>query len=155
VSLHPLSKRFFKSTRPEAQLGFGIALGDHLRGATPSEYLDRLALQNRIFGDDIRLERIVRISPTSISIVTSQPAITGFPASQEEIDEYMAAMEFEKFGAGIYFDPRRLLLIYDVYPRNMLVAEREIPHVIDPVLQRVTPDFADFIRTNPHLVDHV
>ena len=28
-------------------------------GATPSEYLDRIALQNQIFEDDIRLERVV------------------------------------------------------------------------------------------------
>lgn len=70
------TRRYVKATLPERQKGYGIALGSFDRGATPSEYLDRLDLQNRIFDDNIRLERIVIKNDKPI-IVTSQPAIKG------------------------------------------------------------------------------
>lgn len=152
VSQDPLSGRFFKATRPEAQLGFGIAIGDYSRGATPSEYLDRAVLQNEIFFDDIWLEFIVQ-SSQGISIVISQPTIKGRSATPEEIGEFMELLGFEKFAPAIFYDRDRGLLLYDLYPRNVLVDEADIPHVIDPVIQRVTEDFADFIRKNPYLVD--
>ncbi len=147
-----MTGRFFKATRPEAQLGFGIALGDYIRGATPSEYLDRMVLQNEIFFDDVRLEQIVE-SPQGLSIVTSQATIKGRSATTEEIGEFLESLGFQKFAPAIFYDESRGVLMYDLYPRNVLVDESHIPHVIDPVIQRVTSDFADFIRNNPHLVD--
>ena len=80
--------RYIKSTIPEKHKGYGIALGSYTHGATPSEYLDRLALQNRIFNDDLRLERIVVRNAKPI-IVTSQPCISGEHASQEALDNMM------------------------------------------------------------------
>src|SRR5690606_12622472 len=44
--------------------------------ATPSEYLERLLLQNQVFGDDIRLEGVV-IDGSDVRIVTSQPFLVG------------------------------------------------------------------------------
>lgn len=142
-----------KATRSDAQLGFGIALGDYVRGATPSEYLDRIGLQNEIFADDIRLEEIIRLPSGQISIITSQPAIKGRAATPQEIDELMSSMQFERFDEGIYYDNRRGLLLYDLHPRNVLVDEDSVPHVIDPVIQRVSTDFASFIRANTYLVN--
>ncbi|HEY3761344.1 MAG TPA: hypothetical protein VGN23_06315 [Verrucomicrobiae bacterium] len=68
------AKRHLKLTLLERQLGYGIAPGSHIRGATPSEYLDRLDLQNQIFNDDIRLERII-LKKNKPMILTSQPFI--------------------------------------------------------------------------------
>ena len=68
------TQRYIKATLPDRQRGYGIAFGNHDRGATPSEYLDRLDLQNLIFHDDIRLERVIAHHGRPI-IVTSQPAI--------------------------------------------------------------------------------
>jgi len=59
VYFHRQKQRYIKATLPERQLGYGIALGSNSRGATPAEYLDRLDLQNLVFNDDIRLERVV------------------------------------------------------------------------------------------------
>jgi hypothetical protein len=50
------TQRYIKATRLDRHKGYGIALGSLTHGATPSEYLDRIALQNQIFEDDIRLE---------------------------------------------------------------------------------------------------
>jgi hypothetical protein len=59
--------RYVKVTRTDRHRGYGIVLGSFVHGATPSEYLDRLALQNCLFNDDIRLERIVsKEKPNSI-----------------------------------------------------------------------------------------
>ena len=44
VFFHKRKQRYLKATLLERQLGYGIALGSHVRGATPSEYLDRLDL---------------------------------------------------------------------------------------------------------------
>lgn len=70
VYFHKAKQRYLKATLLERQLGYGIALGSNSRGATPSEYLDRLDLQNQIFNDDIQLERVVLKSGKPV-IVTS------------------------------------------------------------------------------------
>jgi len=153
VSLDPVSKRFLKATKSDAHLGFGIALGDWIRGATPSEYLDRLLLQNELFLDDIRLELVVERPGDRISVVTSQSAIKGRAATPDEIDEHMASLAFEKFAQGIYYYKVRGLLLFDVHPRNVLIDSQNAAQPIDPVVQRVTKDFAEFVRENTYLVD--
>jgi hypothetical protein len=88
VRLHEKADRVFKATKLEKHKGYGIALGSLTHGAIPAEYLDRLNLQNIIFNDDIRLERVVLKNGKPI-IVTSQPAIKGIPPTQAAIDETM------------------------------------------------------------------
>lgn len=97
------TRRYIKATLPERQKGYGIALGSFDRGATPSEYLDRLNLQNCIFDDNIRLERIVIKSDKPI-IVTSQPAIKGVAPPPMALDELMAGKGYEKLADGAYYD---------------------------------------------------
>lgn len=129
-------------------MGFGIAYGSFARGATAGEYLDRLALQNRIFSDDIHIERVVSVGGR-LSIVTSQPFVRGVDAPQEEIDRYMADMDFERIGVGTYYDADEGLLVYDLVPKNAKKDAAGHILLIDPVIQRVRPDFADFMRANP------
>ena len=90
VRLDDKADRVFKATQLGKQKGYGIALGSYTHGATPSEYLDRLNLQNLIFNDDIRLERVVVKNGQPV-IVTSQPAIKGTVPTQAAIDETMEA----------------------------------------------------------------
>ena len=143
------SGRYFKATRPEAQRGYGIAFGSHSQGATPGEYLDRLIIHNRIFGDDVRLERVVSIGD-KLSIVTSQPTIKGRDATQTEIDGMMAQKGFEKIGVGAYYHSDENILIHDLVPKNVKVSGHDgMVHPIDPVIQRVTPEFADFMKRHP------
>lgn len=86
VSYDPIPNRYFKATRPEASLGYDIALTDSGLGATPAEYLDRLALNNRYFGDDVCIERVVKQGDKAI-IVTSQSFVDGLPATPSQIIE--------------------------------------------------------------------
>jgi hypothetical protein len=106
----------------ERQLGYGIALGSLTRGATPSEYLDRLDLQNLIFHDDIRLERVVANSGKPI-IITSQPFIMGVAATAAALDELMLVVKgYEKLTDGAYYSEREGLLVFDLLPRNAILA---------------------------------
>lgn len=60
--------------------------------ASPSQYLRRVELMNRIFGDDIRIEGITK----SGGLVISQPGIAGRAATMEEIDEAFLGMGWIK-----------------------------------------------------------
>ena len=138
----------------ERQLGYGIALGSNCRGATPSEYLDRLDLQNLIFHDDIRLERVVLKNGKPI-IVTSQPAIKGGSPTQAALDEMMTGKGYEKLADGAYYSSQEGLLIFDLFPRNAILAADGQIYPIDPVIQRITPDFGQFLRAEPYTINLV
>jgi hypothetical protein len=148
VRLDEKADRVFKATRLEKQKGYGIALGSFTHGATPSEYLDRLNLQNLIFNDDIRLERVVLINGKPI-IVTSQPEIKGTVPTQAAIDETMVAKGFEKLTPGAYYDEKNGLLLYDLFPKNAMQAADGVIYPFDPVIQRIQSDFAEFLGENP------
>lgn len=140
--------RVFKATRPDSHKGYGIALGSYSQGATPSEYLDRVALHNRIFNDDVRLEHVVPVG-SKLSIVTSQPMIEGREPSQDELDSMMHSKGFEHIGKGMYHHAGEGLLVHDLVSKNARVSSAGIIHPIDPVIQRVKPDFADFLKSHP------
>lgn len=142
------SGRYFKATIPEKQKGYGIALGSHTHGATPAEYLDRLALTNKVFDDDIRLERVL-VKRGKLIIVTSQPAIEGKAAKQADIDAMMSGKVFEKFIDGAYYRAKDGLLVFDLLPRNVIETGDGRIYPIDAAIQRIQPDFADFLRENP------
>jgi hypothetical protein len=96
-----------------------------VRGSTPSEYLDRLLLQNLIFNDDIRLERIVVTSEKPV-IITSQPSIKGKEPNQAALDAMMEAKGYQTLDEGAYYDITRSLLIFDLFPRNAIQAANEV-----------------------------
>ena len=84
------TRPYIKANLLDRKWGYGLALGSHVHGATPSEYPDRLALQNQVFHHDIRLERSVANGGKPI-IITSQPAIKGTKATQPALDKIMTA----------------------------------------------------------------
>jgi hypothetical protein len=138
--------RAIKATRTEEKLGYGLAHGSCVLGATPGEYLDRLVVHNRIFNDDVRLERVVPVGD-KLSIITSQPWIKGPDAPSPKIDAMMEMKGFEKIDEGRYYHSGEGLLIHDLKPKNAKLNARGEVRAIDPVIQRVTPSFADFMRT--------
>ena len=60
----------------------------------PLEYLERLLLQNSVFGDELRLEGVSR-DPEGTVILTSQPHISGGEASRDEIVNCMSEHWFK------------------------------------------------------------
>lgn len=66
----------------------------YLREATPFEYLTRLVLFNRTFGDSMNLEGVIGL-PGQEAIVINQPMIFGRDASDEEIASFMGKERFD------------------------------------------------------------
>jgi hypothetical protein len=145
-------RRYFKITLPNKHLGYGIALGSFSRGATPAEYLDRWLLQNRLFNDDIQLERIVENGGIP-RIVISQPSLTGTHPDQVLIDDLMVGGGYRRLGEGAFYDAESGLLVFDLMPRNVIQTPNGELCPIDPVIQRVTPDFAEFLAEHPETIN--
>lgn len=149
------TQRYQKSTywNPEVGNGYGYAAGSYVKGSTPAEYLDRLETHNKLFNDDVRVERIVPVNVGAggprYSIVTSQPAIKGTPAPVADIDSMMAGKGFKKIGAYAYHSASRGLLVYDMAPKNVLKTANGRINPIDPIIQRVKPDFVKDLIHSP------
>ena len=145
-------RRYYKVTLPNRHKGYGIALGSYSRGATPSEYLDRCQLQNELFGDDIRLEKIVENGGFP-KILISQPALEGELPSQSEIDELMSGGGYQRITQGAYYERNRGVVVVDLFPRNALKTRNGQLCPFDPVIQRVHPDFAEFLMAHPDTIN--
>lgn len=115
-------------------------------GATPLEYLRRLAYHNVLFGDDIRIVG-ARLDDEALEIITSQPWIvshreTPVP-SQADVDQYLATLGFARSGLfplGFYFFNRANgLAVADAQPNNILVVPDGRLAPIDLVIGRPGP----------------
>jgi hypothetical protein len=95
------------------------------------------------------LESVVATGPGVLSIVTSQPFVRGRDAEQGEIDAMMIEMDFERIGEGMYYHSGEGLLVHDLVPKNAKFDPDGCVLPIDPVIQRITPAFADYFRRNP------
>lgn len=127
----------FKSTHP-GKFGFSADVEMvHPRGrnarphisvglvdASPDEYLFRLAQQNSLFGDDIRVVGAVRY-PQGVSVLTSQPFYLGTRTEQSDIDTWFEARGWKRLAIrdGAYHSAEKGLLIMDALPRNVLTLE--------------------------------
>jgi hypothetical protein len=145
VEFDERTQRILRATRPETRLGYGLAYGSYLQGATPAEYLDRWAIHNLLFGDDVRIERVVAHAG-ELRVVTSQPFIRGRDATDAEIRAFMVQGGFDPIGPGAFHHRAYGVLADDLFPRNAKVSLGGVVLPIDPVMQRVTPEFADFLR---------
>ena len=147
------TNRYWKATRTDRGLGFGISLNSTGQGATAGEHLHRLVLNNRFFGDDVRLERVVK-QGGKVVVVTTQPNVVGRPAVPGEIRAMMAAKGFEELAPAVFYHPAETVLVHDLAPRNVVFTQGlAVP--IDPVLQWATPEFAEFIRRHWRHLPHV
>ena len=106
----------------------------------------------RFFGDDIHLERVLENDGRPI-IVTSQPAIKGDAPSQGALDLLMLDNGYEELAEGAYYDEKAGLSVFDLFPRNAIEAADGHLYPIDPVIQRITPEFGQFLRQAPYTVN--
>jgi hypothetical protein len=130
--------RAIKVTHPN-RYGHSIA---RETGATPVEYLMRLAYQNKFFGDNIRILGGI-VTDGALEIVTAQPWINaGYPTvpTQEQIDAYLANLGFFRsslFPDGFYyFSPATGCALADAQPNNVLIARDNRLVPIDIVIGR-------------------
>lgn len=134
VGFGPESGVWWKTTHPgKAGVGaefsyellppFAIA-GINARELLPSEYLARLILHNREFGDDVRLEGF--LDEDQPSLIVSQPHIKGTPATAEQMAQQMKALGYLSLGnlqvgkknSISFYDPERRIAMFDAHPGN-------------------------------------
>ena len=61
----------------------------------------------------------------------------------------MQGKGFERLTDGAYYEPNEGLLILDLFPKNAIQVANGDILPFDPVVQRITPDFAEFLRQYP------
>ncbi|MCX6968194.1 MAG: hypothetical protein NTZ46_10550 [Verrucomicrobia bacterium] len=116
-----------------------------LREALPSEYLARQGFQNRVFEDAIQLEGVI-VSPTRpLSLVISQPDISGTPSTLDEIRSSMEALGFLEIpdlhlgyttSLSFYRTADRIA-VFDAHPANS-VTSQGVVFPIDFIIQQAT-----------------
>lgn len=137
------------SIDPITQLYVGRMI---LREALPSEYLTRLSLQNNCFGDSVCFEGVV-VYDEAISLVISQPDISGTSSSLQEIREAMLPMGFKEipnlhlgYSSSLSFcDMKRKIAVFDAHPANSITSEGTVLP-IDFILQHMTPSMENVIK---------
>ena len=160
TSLHPLkeggrehdltfdsaSSSWLKFTKPSAAgyvLSFDFG-SPALRPALPLEYLERLALQNEIFADDVSFVGIAG-AKHDFRIVTRQSDIVGVAASESDIVSLMTeelgfALLPSKFSVG-YAESlafrREDVAVFDLRPANVVKTESGIIVPIDSIPVRL------------------
>lgn len=134
--------KFTKPGRAAYAVNFDLGT-PKLAPAQPLEYLERLSLQNAIFGDNLRF---VGIAGTvgQRRIVTRQDLVRGRPARWEEIIRMMDELGFTKLrhnhGIGYedsYAFVRGDVVVFDMRPANVFVTDDGIVVPVDTIPVRL------------------
>lgn len=138
VAYHEASRCWWKTTHPgKCGIGPEFDYSDlppfsidavSARELLPLEYLERMLLQNRIFGDDVRFEGF--ITGAEPSLLISQPDIEGAPATESEMISSMDAMGFQRLddihigreNSISFYDQLRKIAVFDAHPGNFFVS---------------------------------
>lgn len=120
----------------------------NIRPSTAGEYLERMKLQNDVFGDDIRLEGL----SSDGRPVISQRAIKGRDATDPEITAFMKTQGFREIpsnkqslsgvleGTG-WYHPEEKIMVADLRPANVKVdAATGTLLPIDVIISRAGPE---------------
>lgn len=138
-----VTNRWYKATYPDH---FGVAWGR--RGsATVGEYLNRLLLQNKHFGDDIRLIALVNCNKR-LRVLTSQPHIVGEYADYHSICVWLRELGFYRFesnGSIAWYRLEDNLVVADVHEGNVIRSESGLLCAIDINLMHPSKEMIDQI----------
>ena len=153
------SQRYFKATHA-GRFGFAIiALPDgtvELTGGTPLEYLERLLLQNSLFGDRIRLEGVAMESGKTV-VLTSQPNVAGQAVTTDDMLAFMAKLWFQPLrglslgrpGALAFYRDLDEVAAFDAHPGNFVKDDNGVVLPIDLVMVRADDELQKALK--PHL----
>lgn len=156
VWLNTSSQRYFKATHT-GRFGFAvIALPDgslELTAATPLEYVERLLVQNSLFGDSIRLEGIATETGGTV-ILTSQPNIEGDSVTADEMLAFMSKLWFKPLrglslgrpGALAFYRDLDEVAAFDAHPGNFVKDENGVVLPIDLVLLRAGDELQEAFK---------
>lgn len=114
-----------------------------LTKALPLEYLERVLLQNEVFGDQMEL-RGVSVESEKPVILTTQPALIGQPPQLADIAAFFARLWFRPLaglhlghpGALAFYRDLDELAVFDAHPPNFVQDTQGIVLPIDLILVR-------------------
>lgn len=138
--------RVYKVTQNHEDFDYGTGIGLDYQ-TTPYQYLNRLALTNRIFGDDVKWEGVIP-EDGHIRTVTSQPFYKGEPPSEKETDDKLSGMGFEAktipsefYGqepSKVWYRQEDGILLGDVKPANFVKTDDGVIRPIDVIVEKAT-----------------
>jgi len=138
--------RIFKATHPGG-CGFTVLAAEvtgslpELVKGLPLEYLERLILQNKIFGDEIHLEGIA-METEGMVFVSSQPTLIGEPTAISDILAFMNSLWFQPLpelhlgnpGALAFYRDLDEVAAFDAHPANFVKGHNGVVLPIDLIL---------------------
>lgn len=141
-------RRVAKATYP-GRYGFTVVAGaatgwlPSLTKALPLEYLERLLLQNQVFGDQVEL-RGVSVESEKPVILTTQPALVGRPPQLADVAAFLTRLWFRPLaglhlgnpGALAFYRDLDELAVFDAHPVNFVQDTHGVVLPIDLILVR-------------------
>lgn len=152
------SGRWFKATHPETyggapQISYDLdPVTDRpaqrlvMGKGTPMQYLERWSLFNAVFGDEVRLERVLAVG-YGLSILISQRDITGDAPELREIEDFFRQRGFEPVPSSqdAFYRATDDVLALDAHQANLVrTADGLVP--IDIPVFRPDTDIAKWLR---------
>lgn len=112
------------------------------QGEDAGAYLQRMALGNRVFGDDVRFEGFVRLpGEQNDRALISQPFRKGRDSTPEELAGLLQSKGFRQMEDGRWVNPVTGVAVWDVLtPGNAITAPDGTVHPIDLHLEPARPD---------------
>ncbi|MBU6326546.1 MAG: hypothetical protein KGQ89_02865 [Verrucomicrobia bacterium] len=138
---------FLKATWPDF---FGLLVihrPHEEQKASPIAYLERWSLHNDLFGDDVRFLGALA-TDSGLRLLIQQPAISGTPATDEEIQHFFTTSGWLSFiieGNVAYFDPDRRVVISDTHRGNIILMDDGLLAPIDLRVQSVSGSLLDTV----------
>lgn len=141
-----------KATWPDF---FGLLVihrpGEETR-ASPIDYLERWSLHNELFGDSISFLGALQ-ADAGLRLLIRQPAISGEPATDEQIAEFFLSTGWRRFtidGNIAFFDPDRNIAISDTHRGNIILMDDGLLAPIDLRVQLLSGALLDTVAKLCH-----
>ena len=115
--------------------------------ASPVAYLERWHLHNELFGDRVEFLGVLE-TDERMRLLIRQPAITGIPATLEQIDAFFTANGWLRFNTGgeiAFFDPERNVVISDTHRGNIILMDDGLLAPIDLRVEAISGSMLDTV----------
>jgi hypothetical protein len=132
----PESGRWVKMTKPAL---YGA------QGQDAGAYLQRWALSNHVFGDDVRYEGQIHLPGEHESrAVVSQPDVAGRDSTEAEVADYLNGKGFRDMGAGRWVNPVLGITAWDVAQEGNAITDAH--GQVHPIDFQVVPSRAEELQ---------
>ncbi len=141
------SRTYLKATWPDFFGMLVIHRHDEDAKASPIAYLERWHLHNELFGDRVEFLGALE-TEGQMRLLIRQPAITGVPATVEQIGAFFTGNGWLRFaveGETAFFDPERNVVISDTHRGNIILMDDGLLAPIDLRVQALSGALLDTV----------